>query len=306
MATEMEGPAPAEAPDAQPQDVLAGIRAELAAGRPLVGALAARFYRAVHALDPAATEESLAPLPGNRGVNLYESLVSWASLTAGDQVLDLGCGSGGATRVAARVVGDEGMVIGIDISPECIAEATARTPSDAPVLYRRGDIARLPSVPDRTFSCVIASMVLDQVDDLAPLLGEAYRVLRPGGRLVASVMSFDHLRPMDASFMGSVIAVVGRRAPGALAGRASRASIPHEPRDQRAFKDAGLATVEELDVQLAVVMEDVDQAWAVFSRSYIAHLLDEEGRADLRRVLARRMPHTLYLPVRFLRTRRPG
>ena len=176
----------------------------------------------------------------------------------------------------------------------------------APVIYRRGDMSRLSSISDRTFAVVIASMVLDQVDDLAPLLAEVHRVLRPGGRMVASVMSFDHLRPIDASFMGAVIAVVGRHAPGALAGRTSRASIPHESRDARAFKEAGLATVEELDVQLAVVMEDIDQAWSVFSRTYIAHVLDEEGRTELRRVLARRMPHTLYLPVRFLRTRRPG
>ncbi len=306
MATEMEGPAPGAAQTQGPEDALAEIRAEVAAGRPLVGSLASRFYRAVHAIDPAATEESMAVLPGNRGVHLYDSLVAWASLVGGDQVLDLGCGSGGSTRSAARAVGEEGMVLGIDASPECIAEATARTPSDAPIVYRRGDVSRLANVPDRTFSGVVASMILDQVDDLAPVLGEVFRVLRPGGRMVASVMSFDHLRPIDASFMGSVIAVVGRHAPGALAGRASRASIPHEPRDMRAFKEAGLATVEELDVQLAVVMEDIDQAWAVFSRTYIAHLLGDEGRDDLRRVLERRMPHTLYLPVRFLRTRRPG
>jgi hypothetical protein len=106
--------------------------------------------------------------------------------------------------------------------------------------------------------------------------------------------------------MGAIVALVGRRAPGALSGRASRASIPHEPEDQHAFKEVGLATVEEQDVQLAVVMEDLGDAWAVFSRTYIAHLLDEEGREELRRLLARRMPHTLYLPLRFLRTRRPG
>ncbi len=306
MATDEEGPPPGATQAQAPEEVLAEIRADLAAGRPLVGSLASRFHRAVHALDPAATEDSLAPLPGNRGVHLYDSLVAWASLVSGDQVLDLGCGSGGAARAAARVVGEEGMVVGIDASPECIAEATSRTPPDAPVVYRRGDIARLGNVPDRTFSGVVASMVLDQVDDLSPVLEEVFRVLRPGGRMVASVMSFDHVRPMDASFMGSVIAVVGRHAPGALAGRASRASIPHEPRDARAFKEAGLATVEELDVQLAVVMEDIDQAWAVFSRTYIAHALDDEGKADLRRVLERRLPHTLYLPVRFLRTRRPG
>lgn len=306
MATEMEGPAPAATPVQQPDEILAEVRAEIAGGRPLVGSIASRFYRAVHALDPAATEDSLAVLPGNRGVHLYETLVAWASLVSGDQVLDLGCGSGGATRVAARVVGEDGMVVGIDASPECIAEATARTPADAPILYRRGDVTKLASFPDRTFSGVIASMVLDQIDDLVPVLEEVFRVLRPGGRLVASVMSFDHLRPIDASFMGAVIAVVGRHAPGALAGRASRASIPHEPRDVRAFKGAGLATVEEQDVQLAVVMEDIDDAWSVFSRTYIARILDEEGQSDLRRVLSRRMPHTLYLPVRFLRTRRPG
>ena len=75
-------------------------------------------------------------------------------------------------------------------------------------------------------------MVLEQLDDLAPLLARSFRVLRPGGRFVASVTAFDRLRPIDASFMGAVIAVVGRHAPGALAGRASRASIPHEPLDQ--------------------------------------------------------------------------
>lgn len=289
-----------------PEAALAEVRAAVAEGTPLVGALAARFYRAVHALDPAATEDSLAVLPGNRGVHLYETLVAWAPIARGEQVIDLGCGSGGATRAAARVVGPEGMVVGIDASPESLAEAQARTPADLPILYRRGEIQRLANVPDRTFDCAIASMVLEQVDDLAPVLEEITRVLRPGGRFVASVTSFDRLRPIDASFMGSVIAVVGRRAPGALAGRASRASIPNEPMDRLAFKEAGLATVEEQDVQFAVVMETVEDAWRVFSRTHIAQILDEEGQADLRRVLERRMPHTLYLPLRFLRTRRPG
>lgn len=306
MTTETEGATPPGAVAPGPEEVLAGVRAEVAAGRPLAGSLASRFYRAVHSLDPGATEDCLAVLPGNRGVHLYDSLVAWATITSGDQVLDLGCGSGGAARSAARLVGEEGMVLGIDFSAECIAEATARTPDDAPVVFRRGDVQQMGNVPDRTFAAVIASMMLDQVEDLGPMLREVFRVLRPGGRMVASVMSFDHLRPVDASFMGAVIAVVGRHAPGALAGRASRASIPHEPRDLRAFREAGLAAVEEQDVQLAVVMEDEDDAWAFFSRTHIAHLLDEEAREDLRRALKRRMPHTLYLPVRFLRTRRPG
>jgi SAM-dependent methyltransferase len=306
MASEEEGATTAAAPAQGPEEALAEVRALVAAGAPLVGSLAARFYRAVHALDPAATEESLAVLPGNRGVHIYESLVSWAPMVPGEQVIDVGCGSGGATRAAARAVGAEGMVVGVDVSPESLAEAERRTPDDLPILYRRADARAMGTVPDRTFDCAVASMVLDQVDDLAPVLGEIFRVLRPGGRFVASVTSFDRLRPMDASFMGTVIAVVGRHAPGALFGRASRASIPQEPVDALAFKEAGLASVEEQDIQLAVVMEDEDDAWRLFGRSYIAQILDEEGQAELRRVLRRRMPHTLYLPLRFLRTRRPG
>jgi SAM-dependent methyltransferase len=306
MSATEESAAPAAAGAQSPEDVLAEVRAQVASGAPLVGALAARFYRAVSALDPAATEDSLAVLPGNRGVQLYETPISWATLGGGEQVLDLGCGSGGATRAAARIVGAEGMVVGIDASSESLREAEARTPDDLPVLYRRGDFHRMANIPDRTFDCALASMVLEQIDDLGPVLTEVTRVLRPGGRFVASVTAFDRLRPIDASFMGSVIAVVGRFAPGALAGRASRASIPNEPTDRGAFKEAGLATVEEQDVQFAVVMESVEDAWRFFSRTYIAHVLDAEGKADLRRVLERRMPHTLYLPLRFLRTRRPG
>jgi SAM-dependent methyltransferase len=301
-----DDPTPTQVAEPGPEEVLAEIRGQVASGTPLVGPLAVRFFRAVHALDPGATEDSLSVLPGNRGVHLYESPIAWAPVVPGERVLDLGCGSGGAARSAARTVGPEGMVVGIDSSPECVVEAQARTPDDLPILFRRGDAQAMGNIPDRTFDCVVASLVLEQVGDLDRTAGEIFRVLRPGGRMVATVTAFDRLRPIDASFMGAVIAVVGRRAPGALAGRASRASMPHEPRDQRAFNEAGLMTVEEQDVQFAVVMEDLDDAWAVFSRTYIAHVLDEEGREDLRRVLDRRTPHTLYLPLRFLRTRRPG
>jgi SAM-dependent methyltransferase len=294
------------APDqADPAATLEFVRTRLAEGARLTGPLLATFYRAVHALDPGATEDSLAVLPGNRGVRLYETLVSWATLAPGERVLDIGCGSGGSTRAAARAVGADGFVLGLDVSPEALELARARTPPELPVLYRVCAAERLHTVPDRAFDCVLGSMMLDQVD-LPTTLAEVYRALRPGGRFVASVMAFDRLRPMDAAFMGAVMALVGRRVPGALAGRASRASLPHEPADELAFTEAGLGTVEEQDVQLAAVMEDEDDFWRIFSRTYIAHLLDEEGVEELRATLVRRLPHTLYLPVRFLKTRRPG
>ena len=282
------------------------VRRRIAAGEPLVGSLLTHFFRAVHTVDPSAVEDSLAPLPGNRGIHLYDNLVAWASMVAGERVLDVGTGSGGAARAAARVVGPTGWVAAVDPVQEALDLAAERTPPEMSITYRRGGVESMPYLEDRSLDCAVASLVFEELPDLGRALGEMFRVLRPGGRLVGSVMAFDRLRPMDAAFMGAVIGVVGRHAPGGLAGRASRASIPDEPQDKRAFADTGFLTVEEQDVQLALVMQDVDDAWRVFSRTHLAHMLDEEGREDLRASIARRLPHTLYLPVRFLRTRRPG
>lgn len=298
-----------EAPSAVPADpaaVLAECRARLVAGQHFEGSLATSFYRAADALDPTATEEVLGTLPGSAGVQLYENLIAWAPVRNGEVVIDIGCGSGGSTRAAAAAVGAQGRVIGVDPVAECLAAARERTPDDLPVEYRRLSGERLTGVPDRSADGVVLSLVLEQAQDMASLLTEAARVLRPGGRLVASVMAWDRLRPMDHGLWGSVLAVVARHAPGSLVGRASRASIPHEPEDAAAFVQAGLLVPEERDAQLAVVMQTEEDAWAFFSRTYLFRMLDEAGQDSLRRALARRVPHTLSLPIRFLRTRRPG
>lgn len=296
---------PAEAHRDEPAE-LREIRLQVAAGAKLTGSLASRFLRALHSHDPLATEESLAQLPGNRGVHLYESLVAWAPIHAGERVLDLGCGSGGASRAAAQIVGKDGQVIGVDTCAEALTVARERTPSDLPVQYRRSDARTMNFLPDRSVDCVIASLLLDEVEDLRPLLNEVFRVLRPGGRFVASVADFDNWRVMDVAFIGAVLAVVGRHAPGAFAGRSLRPGIPHDKADRLAFLESGLATVEEQGIQLGAVFENADDAWKLFARSQVGRLLDDEGRAELMKVLARRTPHTIYVPIRFLRTRRPG
>jgi ubiquinone/menaquinone biosynthesis C-methylase UbiE len=282
------------------------LRARIAAGEPMAGDLAATFALAATALDPMATEETLVRLGGNGGVELYRSLVAWAGLAPRERVLDIGCGSGGATREAVRAVGPDGSVIGVDASSEAVAAARERTPPELGVDYRILRAEHLHGIPDRSVDCITASLVLEQLADLPLAAGEMYRVLRPGGRIVASVMDFDQFRPADAAFFGAVVAVVAWHARGALSGRASRATLPRDPQDRSAFQHAGFATIEERDVQLIAVLETEDDAWALFSRSMIGQLLGPLGRLDLRGVLAAHVPHTLYLPVRFLRTRRPG
>ncbi len=289
-----------------PTERLAEVRARLVAGERLAGPVAAAFYNAVHTLDPTATEDSIATLPGNSGVHLYDSLIAWASLVAGERVLDLGCGSGGASRAAARVVGESGMVVGVDPCARVLEVARERTPDETPMAFVRASAERLYDIPDRSFDCVVASLMLEEVQDLGGALREVFRVLRPGGRFVASVSAFDRLRAVDSAFVAAMLAVIVRRVPAALAGRATRASMPQDPDDMRAFAEAGLLKPEERDVQLAAVMKDAETAWSILGRTHIAYLLDDEGREELRKVITRRLPHSLYFPLRFLRSRRPG
>ena len=291
---------------ADPAVRLEEIRRLVASGERLSGSFATAVYSAVTAADPAATEDSLSVLPGNGGMHIYRSLIAWAAPVAGERVLDLGCGSGGATRVAAEIVGPEGEVVGVDPSPEALAVACERTPEEMPVRYVQARGERLAALPDRYFDCAIASLVVDQVADLTPVLSEMYRVLRPGGRLGISVWAFDNMQPINQAVWGALMAVVAIHAPGSLAGRASRASIPREREDIAAFRAAELLTPEERDGQIALVMEDIDEAMAFFERTTMVMMLPEEGRAAFREVLERRLPHALYLPVRFLRSRRPG
>lgn len=291
---------------ADPAARLEAIRLRIASGERFAGPLAASFYNAVHALDPTATEDTVATMPGNSGVHLYDSLVAWASLVAGERVLDLGCGSGGAGRAAARIVGETGMVVGVDPCNRALEIARERAPDDVPMAFIHASAERLLDLPDKSFDCVVASLVLEEVQDLRAALTEVFRVLRPGGRFVASVSAFDRFRPIDSAFVASMISVIARRVPSALVGRATRASLPQDQDDMRAFAEAGLLKPEERDVQLAANMDTIEQAWAILGRTHIARLLDLEGQAEMRAAVERRLPHNLYFPLRFLRSRRPG
>ena len=297
---------PSVTAESGPTAAIAELRNRLVAGERLSVSAQGELNRAIHALDPRATEETLSTLVGSGSTHLYGGLIGWAALVAGERVLDVGCGSGGATRIAAKLVGPEGTVVGIDPVAEALAVARAEGTEGATATFRKASAENLSAFGDRSFDCVVASLVLDEVADLAQSLKEIARVLRPGGRFVASVMAFDHLRTQDAAFMGSVLAVVARHSPGSFGGQATRASLPGEPEDAAAFKQAGLLVPEERDLNFSLVMNTIDEAWALFSRTKIAYFLDDAGQAAMREAIERHLPHMLALPIRFLRSRRPG
>ena len=128
-----------------------------------------------------------------------------AELRAGETVLDLGCGAGMDTILAARKVGPSGKLIGVDFSPEMIDKATgnAMTLALPNVEFRLGDLEALP-LESGTVDMAISNGVFNLCPDKPKVLGEVFRVLRVGGRLcMADMILEDHVTPEKVQHMGS-------------------------------------------------------------------------------------------------------
>jgi SAM-dependent methyltransferase len=155
--------------------------------------------------DPA----ELAALPQGADMGLgCGNPIALAGLEEGDVVVDLGSGAGIDCFLAARRVGRDGRVIGVDMTPEMIARAgmNAIQGGFGNVEFRLGELEDLP-VEDGTADWVISNCVVNLVPDKAKAFSEAYRVLKPGGRLAVSDIVLT--APLPEEIRGSVEAYTG-------------------------------------------------------------------------------------------------
>ncbi|HET7088990.1 MAG TPA: arsenite methyltransferase, partial [Anaerolineae bacterium] len=111
----------------------------------------------------------------------------YAGLRPGDTVLDLGSGAGVDVFLAAKAVGPDGRVVGVDVTPEMIARAwnNAVKGGYRNVEFRLGDIEALP-VDDSSVDVVISNCVINLAPDKRRVFAEMYRVMKPGGRFSIS------------------------------------------------------------------------------------------------------------------------
>ena len=184
------------------------------------------------------TDEELKSVPEGANLGLgCGNPTALVSLREGETVLDLGSGAGFDCFLAAAKVGKTGKVIGVDMTPEMIDKAreNAQQGGYENVEFRLGEIENIPAA-DNSVDVIVSNCVINLSPDKGRVFKEAYRVLKPGGRLMVSDIVL--LKELPEFIKNSIDAYIGCLS-GAM------------------MKDDYLKTIREAGFQEIIILDEI-------------------------------------------------
>jgi len=182
------------------------------------------------------------------------ALVDKVKLNSGAMVLDVGCGTGAATRYAAKFVGPDGRVAGVDINPGMIEVAKSLSESvGTPFDWYENSAFELP-FEESTFDVALSAQTIQFLDDRVAALKEMQRVLRPRGQLAISVWCEVGHNPYFDALIKAVTNHLGAETASGL-GAAFTLSKPSEI--EGLLVEAGLQKIEVEMCELSLEMPEL-------------------------------------------------
>ena len=193
------------------------------------------------------SDEELEAAPGGANLGLgCGNPTALASLRPGEVVVDLGAGAGFDAFLSARAVGPTGRVIGVDMTDEMLDKAreNARKGGYTTVEFRKGTIEELP-IESASVDVIISNCVINLSPEKDRVFREAFRVLRPGGRLMISDIVLE--RPLPGEVADSIEAYLGCVGGASLRGEYLETIGKAGFRDVKILKEGSAASAFSLE-----------------------------------------------------------